>query len=131
MPDLIRLIKRAALEAVENGQPTDIRQGIVTNNNPLTVQITPQLILPASVLIVPKHLTDYTVKVSFNWTTEEAGSHNHTCPEGTTSSVSNHSHTISSGGDKEITIHNALQINDKVALLRQKGGQFYYILDRI
>lgn len=131
MTDLIKIIKRAAVEAVENGQPTDIRQGIVTNTNPLTIQITPQFILPASVLIVPKHLTDYTVKVSFNWNTEGAGSHNHTCPEGTTSSASDHSHTISSGGDKELTIHNALQVNDKVALLRQKGGQFYYILDRI
>lgn len=146
-------MKQAAMEAVESGQPADIRTGLVTNTEPLTIQITPQFILPASVLIVPKHLTDYTVKVSFNWETENAGQHNHGYSgntastsggsgesafsshshsySGTTENTPDHKHVVKSEKDKEITIHNALQVNDKVALLRQKGGQFYYILDRI
>lgn len=146
-------MKQAAMEVVESGQPTDIRTGLVTNTEPLTIQITPQFILPSSVLIVPRHLTDYKVKVSFNWETENAGQHNHnysgnTASEsggsgessfsshshsysGTTENRPDHKHVVKSEKDKEITIHNALQVNDKVALLRQKGGQFYYILDRI
>jgi hypothetical protein len=113
---LIKIIKQAAMEAVESGQPTDIRTGVVTNVKPLTIQITPQFILPSEVLIVPKHLTDYKVKVSFNWNTEVADTHKH---------------IVQSEQEKDLIVHNALKIGDKVALLRQKGGQFYYILDRI
>ena len=130
------LIKQAAIEAMENGQPTDLRTGIVISDNPLKIQITPQFILPESALIVPRHLTDYKVTVSFNWDTDYAGGHSHTyvCAEGgtnTTDNESNHAHNIKSVEEKELTIHNKLQQNDKVALLKQKGGQFYYILDRI
>lgn len=98
---LIKLIKQSAIEAVENGQPCDWRTGIVTSINPLKVQITPQFILPESVLVVPKHLTKEEITLTFGNET------------------------------KTITIHKALAKNDKVALLRQKGGQSYLILDRI
>jgi hypothetical protein len=150
---IIEIIKRAALEAMENAQPTDIRTGLVIETDPLTIQITPQFILPESVLIVPRHLTDYTVKVSFNWETEEAGSHNHSYSgntenvgggsgeealsehshtyTGSVSTVNDHTHIIESVEEKKLTIHNKLEKEDKVALLKQKGGQFYYILDRI
>jgi hypothetical protein len=121
-----KLIKQAALEAMENGQPTDLRTGVVISTDPLKVQVSPLFILPESVLIVPRHLTDYTVNVSFNWETERAGAHsNHV------GLVPDHSHGVQSDGDRTLTIHNKLKVNDKVALLRQKGGQFYYILDRI
>lgn len=98
---LIQLIKRVALEAVDNGQPTDIRTGVVTSVSPLVIQITPQLSLPNSVLIIPRSLTNYSVVANVD------------------------------GESKTITINNALKINDKVALLRQKGGQSYFILDKI
>ena len=128
---LIKIIKQAAVEAVENGQPTDMRTGIVTKTNPLTIQVTPLFILQSSALIVPRHLTDYTVKVSFNWNSEYAGEHNHSCTDGSTDTEPDHRHVVKSEREKELTVHNALKVNDKVALLRQKGGQFYYILDRI
>ena len=34
-------------------------------------------------------------------------------------------------GTKTLTINNALKVGDKVTLLRQSGGQIYFILDRI
>lgn len=98
---LIKAVKQAAIEAVENGQPCDWRTGVVTSVDPLKVQITPQFILPESVLVVPKHLTDEEITLTFDDET------------------------------KKIKIHKALSKNDKVALLRQKGGQSYLILDRI
>lgn len=80
---LVKVMKMAAIDAMETGQPCDLRTGVITSNNPLKVQITPQFILPKSVLIVPLRLKD------------------------------------------------DLHKGDKVALLRQKGGQSYFILDKI
>ena len=82
---LIKTIKKAALDAVENSKPTDLRYGMVVSVNPLKVQITTQLILPASLLIVPKRIRE----------------------------------------------DDPLQENDRIALLRQKGGQSYFVLDKI
>lgn len=112
---LIDIMKRAAMEAEDSRQPCDLRFGTVASVKPLKVKITNQFILPESLLIVPEHLTDHEVKVSLkSW--------------GTSSSDS-HSHTIS--GENTLTIHNALKIGDKVALLRKTGGQSYFILDRV
>lgn len=98
---LIELIKRAALEAVDNKQMADLRYGKVTSTNPLKVQVTNQLTLPKALLVVPKHLTNYDVTITID------------------------------GEDKKIKIKNALKNGDKVALLRKQGGQSYFILDRI
>lgn len=120
---LVKIMKQAAVEAMESGQPTDLRYGLVTSVNPLKIQVTPQFILPESVLIVPQHLTNYTVPISVNWNTDNksGGSGD--------SSFESHNHSIS--GTKTITINNALNVNDRVALLRSKGGQSYFVLDKV
>ena len=74
---LINIIKRAAIEAVENGKPCDVRYGTVTSIKPLKIQVTPNFILPESLLTVPQHLTDYKVTVSFDWDTEDTDGHTH------------------------------------------------------
>lgn len=98
---LIEIIKRASLDALNNQQMADLRYGTVISVNPLKVQITNQFTLPNSLLVVPKHLTDYEVDITID------------------------------DEDKKITIKNALKIGDKVALLRKQGGQSYFILDKI
>lgn len=103
---LIDIIKRAALDVMDNSQMSDIRLGEVTSVSPLAVKLTHQLTVPSSILVVPEHLTDRTIKITV---------HNE---DGTDE-------------NKEITIRNALVIGDRVALLRKQGGQLYFILDRI
>ncbi len=98
---LIGLIKQAALDAVENSQMCDLRYGEVVKTSPLNVKITSQFTIPNSLLIVPEHLTDHQVKVTID------------------------------GVAKTMTVKNALNVGDKVALLRKQGGQSYFILDRI
>ena len=100
---LIDIIKRAALDVIANEQMCDLRYGTVVSTNPLRVQVTNQLTVPSSLLVVPEHLTNHVVNI----TVEEQ-------PEVT-----------------KMTVHNALKIGDKVALLRKQGGQSYFILDRI
>lgn len=99
---ILPIVKQAALDAINNSNPTDLRYGTVVSVNPLKVKITSQLTLPASLLVVPKHLTDYEINV-----------------------------TMDSDYERVMKIHNALQVNDKVALIRQMGGASYFILDKI
>ena len=136
--DLIPLIKQAAKNMIDNEQLCDLRYGRVISTSPLKVKVTDQFIIPTSLLIVPQHLTNYEVKVTVGWNTEEEGLHRHfydyQTPDGDdttdhTSDAGSHTHSIS--GTKTITIHNALQTGDKVALLRKQGGNSYFILDRV
>lgn len=116
-------IKLAAQQLMDNDQMCNLRYGTVVSVSPLSVKITELLTLPQSVLVVPKSLTDYEVEVTVDWTTENksGGSGD--------SAFSAHNHGVS--GKKKMTVHNALKIGDKVALIRQTGGQSYFILDKI
>ena len=120
---LIDIIKRAAKDMYDNEQPTDLRFGTVVSDSPLKVQVTNLFTIPQSMLVVPKHLTDYEVEVTIDWTTENksGGSGD--------SSFASHNHGVT--GKKKMTVHNALKNGDKVALIRKHGGQSFYILDRI
>lgn len=111
---LIAIMKQAAMDTMDNAQMCDLRFGTVISTSPLKVQVTNVFTIPESLLIVPEHLTDHVVSVSLNLTT---------------SKVSEHTHSVS--GKHSITIHNALKVGDKIALLRKQGGQSYFILDRI
>lgn len=122
---LIDIMKRAAIDAQEAGQPCDLRTGTVKTVSPLSIQISSQLLLPEGLLIVPRSLTDYTVEVTpVSWVTE-----NKSYSVNDEDAFANHNHSIT--GKNTMTIHNALKVGDKVALIRKHGGQFFYILDRI
>lgn len=101
---LISLIKTAALDAVNDAKLADVRQGKVIQINPLKVQISDTLPLPASVLVVPEHLTDRDISIQLTGTTESFTS---------------------------MKLLNGLQVGDRVMLIRKEGGQLYYIIDRI
>lgn len=98
---LIDIIKRAAMDAIDNAQMCDLRRGTVVSTSPLKIKVTDSLTVPSKLLIVPQHLTKYDVTVELL------------------------------GEKQTLTIHNELKLNDRVALLRTQGGQSYFILDRI
>lgn len=98
---LLDIIKRAAMDAVDNAQMCDLRYGKVVSIKPLKVQVTNLFTIPEALLEVPQHLTNYTVTMTID------------------------------GENKAVTVRNALKNGDKVALLRKQGGQSYFILDRI
>ena len=111
---LLDIIHRAALDAADNAKFADLKYGNVVSENPLKVQLSSEFTIPESLLVVPQHLTNYTVPIEIEWTI---------------GSTDGHTHEIESAD--MITIHNALRVGDRVALLRQKGGQSYFIIDRI
>lgn len=138
--DLVRAMKVAAVKAVDASQPADVCFGKVISTSPLKIMVEQKMTLEAPQLALSRNVTDHTVAVSMNWTTEPAGSHSHpysgTCDNGdshsgTTDPAGSHSHQIVSSKGKTITIHNALVVGDEVILLKKKGGQKYIVLDRV
>ena len=125
---LIEIIKRSAIEAIESRKPCDLRYGTVISTSPLKVRVTPQFVIPQSMLIVPQYLTDYeieaTIKPEYNWTTkDQSGGEN-------AAEFASHNHDIYFE-KKKIKMHGALKVGDKVVMVRQAGGQNFLILDRL
>ena len=125
---LIDIMKRASMDAIENSKPCDLRYGTVISAKPLKIKISNQFILPETALIVPEHLTDYEIETTianeYGWKTQKrsGGSGD--------AEFESHDHDIIHAR-KKIKIHGALKVNDKVVLIRQSGGQFYLVLDRL
>ena len=121
--DLLNIVKKAALEAVNASQPSDFCFGKVTSAKPLKILVEQKMTLGAAQLVLTRNVTDFKTKVTVDWLTEtkSGGSGD--------SSFASHAHSVS--GKKEMTIHNALQVGDEVILLKKKGGQKYLVLDRV
>ena len=110
MPNVVEIVKKAALEAVEASKPVAYLFGTVVSISPLTVQVDQKLILTEGMLILSRNVTDFTIGIS-----QESGD----LQDGVSSPQT------------WIKVHNALQEGEKVLLTRiQKRNQFV-ILDRI
>ncbi len=145
--DILTLMKNVAVKAVLATKPVNLVQGEVISINPLTIQIDQKLVLPRECLKIPQYLTDYKVNIEINTATEDTTlntQHTHeinysdatingSSTQKTTSETgefeSTHKHTIV--GTKEIVFKNALKVGDNVLLIREQGGQTYFVVDRV
>ena len=157
--DIIEIIKKASLDAVENSSPTNILFGNVINTDPLKIQVEQKLILTKEFLVLTKNVIDYETQVSMNWNTENTNlntTHSHEVsgniqinstiePNDNEQEITNtvnsnitvadatvnfgHSHAII--GTKTIKIYNGLKQGDKVILIQQRGGQKFVVLDKV
>ena len=121
--DLIKLIKRIAVEAVEASKPTNIVFGQVTSASPLKITIEQKITLSSQQLILTRNVTDHEIEMTLDHETDykSGGSGD--------SSFASHNHAVT--GKKTMTLHNALKKGEKVALLRTQGGQQYVVIDRV
>lgn len=117
MPDLIQIIKKAAIEAVQAANPCSIMFGVVTKTNPLNITIESRLTLDESFLILTSAVSTFSVDVDVSVSTSNS------------ISVPVHNHTVS--GRKTITVHLGLSIGESVMLMQVQGGQKYVVLDRV
>jgi len=99
--EMIKLIKKAAVEAVEASKPISIMFGKVTSKEPLQINIEQKMTLGSRQLIIPASLTDHKMIVDME------------------------------GEEKEIEIKNGLVTGDNVILLRMQGGQTFLVLERV
>jgi len=68
--DLVRLIKRAALDAVEASKPCNLVFGTVTSTSPLKINIEQKMTLTSAQLVLLRNVTDYKVKIDIDSETE-------------------------------------------------------------
>lgn len=140
MPDateLVKLVKRTALDAVLAEKPSNIMFGKVISASPLKINVEQKMELGAAQLILSRNVTDFKTKISMlqsdGWETTEH-THNHVIHDTFTGDGTSESHTHKHKINKEklnITIHNSLVVGDQVILVRQAGGQKFIVLDRI
>lgn len=113
--NLVESMKKAAIDAVRNTDPTCIIYGKVIKESPLEIQINQKLILREAQIVLTRNVTDYEIEV--------------TPQQWSTGSADGHSHGIS--GKKKIMIHNKLKLGEELIMIRQTGGQEYIVLDRM
>lgn len=118
MPNLIEIIKKTSLDAVENSKPMIAIIGVVESIGPLTIRIDQKSILEQDDLILTKNVVDYSIDMTVDHVTEV-----------NSSLKEPHSHDYK--GEKSFEIHNALKVNDSVILLRVQGDQRYIVLDKV
>ena len=120
--ELVRALKRAALEAVNASKPMDVRFGRVQSVQPLEIYIEQKLQLKEKQLVLTRNVTDYETEITVDTVTGNQGGGSGD------SAFASHNHSIT--GRTKITVHNGLVVGDKVVLLRLPGGQKYVVWDR-
>lgn len=119
----LKIIKQAALDAVQNSSPCDFCIGVVVSESPLSIQLDQKLTLTEEFLLLTRNVTDYTITMVVDHTTEPemGGSCGEHCRE--------HSHDYI--GEKEFIVKNHLTEGEKVVLAKMTGGQMFIVWDRL
>lgn len=127
--ELVKLVKLAAVEAVQADAPMSVCYGTVTSTSPLKIMVDQKKTLTDTQLILTDNVRDYAVEMSTmvgtgeapHYTEDESGG-------GGDAAFAAHKHRYQ--GRKKWKVHNALRSGEKVILLRCDGGQKYIVLDR-
>lgn len=113
---------KGLIQGLSPEQPGVI-EGKVMGTSPLSVTLVndTKMCLSANSLVVPQHLTSYTVGATFK-----------VSATGDTTTVEDHYHKLDNFqlNKGSITIDNSLKTGDVVYLLQFNGGKKFYILDR-
>ena len=129
--ELVRLVKQAAVDAVQADAPMGICYGTVTGVGPLQIAVDQKKILGEAQLVLTDNVRDFHVEMS---TIEDSGGsegpHYTENESGGIGDALFESHRHKYEGRKKWRIHNALEMGEKVILLRCDGGQKYIVLDR-
>ncbi len=126
--DLIKLIKKVALDAVDASKPTSVVYGKVISTSPLKIQVEQKMTLTAAQLVLTRNVTDYTTKISFDNPAIKNIVKNYSMDD---IPGSNYKLTYQENVKNEITIYNGLVVGDEVIMVRMQGGQKYIVMDRV
>lgn len=139
MPDaaeLVRTLKKAALDAVKADKPVEVCFGSVIETNPLKISVEQKLILGEEQLVLTKAVKDHWVDIEVshftvndNFMIPDHVHGTHAGPTDTGNLDTTHKHGYK--GRKKIMIYNGLKTGEKVLLVRFGGGQRFVVLDRV
>ena len=128
--DFMKVVKKAAVDAVVASKPADMVFGKVISEKPLKIKVDQKLILTDKQLVLARNVTDHEIEVepSLN----EAPYYHLTEPRsggGGDDAFASHTHEYK--GRKYFLVYNALKKDEEVILMQIAGGQKYIVLDRI
>ncbi len=115
--EMIRAVKRAAIDAVNAQKPCNVFYGIVSKADPIEIVVEQKMTLTAAQLVLSRNVTKHEIEVELapeEWFTEIEKEHKHGIK-----------------GKKKLTLHNELKAGEKVLLLRCAGGQSFVVIDRV
>lgn len=123
--------KIAKISKYENmsSMPSTVMYGIVTCTNPLKIQNENKLIIDEDFLQLTDEVRDYKTKISFD--NPDIKQEYTTWDMGETTESEMRKFDFKKKVKHEITVYNALEVGEKVILLRTQGGQEYVILGRV
>lgn len=121
--ELLRLIKQAAVEAVETSDPMRTWIGEVVSESPLEIQIDNQTTLTKDFLILAQRVTDHEIMMEVNHQVEKMS--------GGAKDPSFQSHIHQYKGVKPFKVLNALKKGEKVIMTSVQGGQQFVVWDRL
>ncbi|HEX2927699.1 MAG TPA: DUF2577 domain-containing protein [Ruminiclostridium sp.] len=116
LPNMVEIIKMAAMGAVNDSKPTSIVFGNVVKSDPLAISISQKLTLKEQHLILTSNVKDYDVEMS--------------------EVVAGQANDNDSGSDvlserKKFRVHNGLVAGDCVVMIQMQGGQKFLVLDKV
>lgn len=126
--DMLKAVKKAGIQAMEQTAPAGIMLGVVKSINPLIINVEQRLDLPAGLLLLTDNVRDYKVKLSFDNPSIKNIVKPYSMDDvpGTDYKI-----TFQDAAKNEITIYNGLKAGEKVLLLRVQGGQKFVVLNRV
>lgn len=123
MENLVKAVKVAAIQAIENNSPLTAQIATVTSDNPLKLKIG-DVEYDKEFLILTRNVTDYKTELTINDELEVSGDVDGYHGPGKLQ-------TLTLPSRMSATIHNNLKQGDIVLVLRQQGGQKFIIWDRV
>jgi hypothetical protein len=123
LPNLVEIIKKAAVEAVAASNPCSILFGKVISASPLKISVEQRLTLDESHLVLTSLVRDFEVDMTMNFTT------GNTSGGSGESSFASHNHPVT--GKQTFQVHLGLTVGESVMLMMVQGGQKYIVLDRV
>ncbi|MBP5426836.1 MAG: DUF2577 domain-containing protein [Clostridiales bacterium] len=123
MPSLNETISQIAKNAYSAIKPSDIIFGTVISTEPLQISIEQKITLTKKQLYLSSLVQDFDVYMEVDHTTENKS--------GGSGSASFAAHNHDYKGTKVFKVKLGLQEGDKVVMIRNLGGQKYFVLDRV
>ncbi|MBA9087467.1 hypothetical protein FHR92_003952 [Fontibacillus solani] len=121
--DIVILMRKAALEAMNASKPMSVIYGKVISASPLKINVEQKLTLTSAQLVLTRNVTDYEVEMTVDHLTEDRS--------GGSGEASFASHNHEYKGKKKFKVHNGLVVGDEVIMLQVPGGQKFIVFDKL
>lgn len=121
--DLPNVLRSLIGQTVQAMHLSDFVLGVVMSESPLLIRIDDKRELDEDFLILSDNVRDYAVDIEVLHTTENRSG------GGGYAEFASHNHGYA--GRKKIIVYNGLKVGEQVIMIRQSGGQLFYVADRV